>query len=214
MNKLVLGILIPYFKNSEECEETFRHLMIKLSQQITDKMILYVYEDGQKSDWLLEYKQENIIIDGSTKNKGVSYARNKGLDYLIDKVNYILFLDSDDIISNNFLSSTYEYCADNSHEIIEPNFYIREYKTPYDPHKVRCGCAASAIQTRIIGDIRFDEKLQIGEDTKFMEDVCDLSKYRKKLSKADYFYQFGINQNSLTKRKERNEIGKERESEK
>lgn len=210
MNKLVLGILIPYYKNSDECEVTFKHLMTKLSQQITDKMILYVYEDGQKSNWLLEYQKDNIIIKGSTKNKGVSFARNKGIDYLIDKVNYILFLDSDDIISNNFLESTYEYCADNTHEIIEPNFYIKQFKTQYEPNKVRCGCAASAIQTKIIGNIRFDEKLQIGEDTKFMKDVCDLSKYRKKLSKADYFYQFGKNNNSLTKRKERNEIGKER----
>ena len=211
MNKKVLGILIPYYKNSEECEQTFRHLMIKLSQQITDKMILYVYEDGQKSDWLDEYKNKNnIVIVQNKVNKGVSYARNKGLDYLIPKVNYILFLDSDDIISNNFLQITYEYCADNSHEIIEPNFYIKTFKTSYEPHKVRCGCAASAIQTRIIGNIRFDNNLQIGEDTKFMKDVCDLTKYRKKLSKADYFYQFGINHNSLTKRKERNEIEKER----
>lgn len=212
MNKLVLGIIVPYYKNSDECEIAFKHLMTKLSQQINGKMILYVYEDGQKSNWLLEYQKDNIIIKGSTKNKGVSFARNKGIDYLIDKVNYILFLDSDDIISNNFLESTYEYCADNTHEIIEPNFYIREHKTPYEPNKVRCGCAASAIQTKIIGDIRFDEKLQIGEDTKFMKDVCDLTKYRKKLSKADYFYQFGINNNSLTKRRERKEIEKERES--
>lgn len=212
MNKLVLGILIPYYKNSDECETTFKHLMTKLSQQINDKMILYVYEDGQKSNWLLEYQKDNIIIKGSTKNKGVSFARNKGIDYLINKVNYILFLDSDDMISNNFLENTYEYCADNTHEIIEPNFYIKEFKMPYEQNKVRSGCAASAIQTKIIGDIRFDEKLQIGEDTKFMKDVCDLTKYRKKLSKADYIYQFGINNNSLTKRRERKEIEKERES--
>lgn len=211
MNKKVLGILIPYYCNSEECEKTFQQLMIKISQQLTDDMILYIYEDGQISDWLDEYKNKNnIVIIQNKVNKGVSYARNKGLDYLIPKVNYILFLDSDDIISNNFLQITYEYCADNSHEIIEPKFYIKTFPTPYEPDKVRCGCAASAIQTKIIGNIRFEDKLQIGEDTKFMKDVCDLTKYRKKLTPAEYFYQFGINNNSLTKLYERKEIEKER----
>lgn len=211
MNKKVLGILIPYYKNSDECEIAFKHLMTKLSQQLTDDMILYIYEDGQISNWLDQYKgKDNIKIVQNAKNKGVSFARNKGLDYLIDKVEYILFLDSDDDIDNKFLLTTCEYCADNTHEIIEPNFYIKQFKTQYEPNKVRCGCAASAIQTKIIGDIRFNEKLQIGEDTKFMQDVCDLTKYRKKLSKADYFYQFGINNNSLTKLFERKEIKKER----
>lgn len=211
MNKKVLGIIIPYFKNSDECEITFKNLMIKMSQQITDDMILYVYEDGQISNWLDEYKNKNNIkIVQNAKNKGVSFARNKGLDYLIEKVKYILFLDSDDDIDNRFLETTCRFCADNTHEIIEPNFYIKNHKTPFDKDFVRCGCAASAIQTKIIGDIRFDEKLQIGEDTKFMKDVCDLTKYRKKLSTACYYYQFGINNNSLTKLYERKEIERKR----
>ena len=211
MNKKVLGVLVPYYKNSDECEIAFKNLMIRLSQQLTNDMILYIYEDGQISNWLDQYKgKDNIKIVQNAKNKGVSFARNKGLDYLIDKVEYILFLDSDDDIANNFLQVTYDYCADNTHEIIEPNFYIKQHITPYEPNKVRCGCAASSIQTKIIGDIRFNEKLQIGEDTKFMQDVCDLSKYRKKHSPTDYFYQFGINNNSLTKLFERKEIERKR----
>ena len=212
MNKILLGICIPYYKNSEECEIAFKKLMKQLSLQLKEGMVLYVYEDGQFSNWLWEYAQKYskyIHIESNAKNKGVSYARNKMLDQLIDKVEYILFIDSDDRIDENYLKIMFEYCADKSHEIIESKFEDI-HKTKFDREKVRSGVAGSAIMTKIIGNIRFDEKLQIGEDTKFMNDVCDLKKYRKKLAKTTYYYQFGINPNSLIVKWKRNEIGEKR----
>ena len=210
-NKKTLGICIPYYNNNKACGETFRNLMAKLVKQLTNDMILYIYEDGQASQWLLEYKdKENIIIKGSLQNKGVSYARNQALDYLIDKVKYILFLDSDDIVEDNYLKVMHDFCADNSHEIIESTFVINDNTVEFYKNKVRCGVAGSAIQTKIIGDIRFNEKLQIGEDTTFMHEVCDLTKYRKKHAPTKYIYQLGINRDSLTMLHSRKEIRKER----
>lgn len=211
MNKKVLGIAIPYYKNTIQCEEAFKELMAKIDEQLTDDMILYIYEDGQASQWLLKYNERsNVIIKGATENKGVSHARNVMIDYLINKVKYILFLDSDDMIDDDYLLKMYEYCADNSHEIIESKLWINDAEPAYDPKVVRCGVAGNAIQTKIIGNIRFDEKLQIGEDTNFMQDVCDLSKYRKKYCPTSYYYRLGINQESLTMKHLRKEIGKER----
>ena len=212
MNKKMLGIVIPYYKNSEECETAFKKLMEALEEQLTDDMILYIYEDGQFSEWLDDeiFNKPNIRHSGMKTNKGVSYARNSGIDYLIDKVNYILFIDSDDSIDDNYLKVMCEYCADNTHEIIESTFLVKDILTEFDRKLVRCGVAGSAIQTKIIGDIRFDEKLQIGEDTKFMQEVCDLTKYRKKHAPTKYIYQLGINNNSLTMLHSRKEIEKER----
>jgi len=212
MNKKVLGVAIPYFKNHENMEIEFKKLMAKLDQQLTDDMILYVYEDGQISDWLQKYKRKNVIINSNEINKGVSHARNKALDYLIDKVMYILFLDADDDIDDNYLKVMYEYCADNSHEIIESAFFENGVPFTYDAKQIRCGCAGSAIQTRIIGNIRFEENLQIGEDTNFMFAVCNLDKYRKKRCPTGYHYQLGINPNSLTMLYEKDKIGKVREN--
>ena len=211
-NKKTLGIIIPYYKNSEECEIAFKNLMEKISSQLTNDMILYIYEDGQYSEWLddKKYDRPNIRHSGMKTNKGVSRARNVGIDYLIDKVNYILFIDSDDMIEDNYLQKMCEYCADNTHEIIESTFLVKDTITEFNRNFVRCGVAGSAIQTKIIGDIRFDEKLQIGEDTKFMHEVCDLTKYRKKHAPTKYIYQLGINNNSLTMLHSRKEIEKER----
>lgn len=217
MNKKIVGFIIPYYKNSEECEIAFKQLMNKIDEQLTDDMLLYIYEDGQASQWLLEYKNRpNIIIKGSLENKGVSYARNKMLDYLIDKVEYVSFIDSDDMIDDNYLKSVYEYCADKTHEIIEPTYFyhnprLRIQKQDFQRDKVRSGIGGETLQTKIIGNIRFDKKLQIGEDTKFMNEVCDLTKYRKKHCKpAEYHYQMGINSNSLTMKYKRKEIGGKR----
>lgn len=209
MNK-TLGICIPYYKNSEQCEIKFKELMECLVPQLTNDMILYVYEDGQVSDWLWDIKNDNLMLESNPINKGVSYARNKAIDYLIDKVEYILFLDSDDIVDNNYLTKVHEYCADRTHDIIETTFYINGVLMEYNPREVRSCAASSALRTSIIGNHRFRENLQVGEDTEFMNEVVDLKKYRKKYCRTDYYYQLGVNPNSLIKRYERKEIDKER----
>ncbi len=222
INKKLVGIAIPYYKNSEQCETKFRELMKVIDKQLNDNFLLYIYEDGQFSNWLWEYAQEKpkiIHLESNAKNRGVSYARNRLLDDLIDKVEYILFLDSDDMIDKNYLKVMYEYCEDRTHEIIESKFRDFKYEYNFDRKKVKSGVAGSAIKTSIIGDIRFDENRQIGEDTKFCNEVMDLTKYRKKLAKTTYTYQLGVNPNSLMMRYKRKEIDElrnkknERESE-
>lgn len=210
MNKKVLGIAIPYYKNADQCEFYFKKLMEKLNNQLTDDMILFVYEDGQYSEWLKEYDKSNVKRISIEENKGVSHARNIGIDYLIDKVEYILFLDSDDDVDDDYLQKVYEYCADMTHEIIETSFSVNNTPAAFNPNVVRSGVAGSAIATKIIGKTRFDEKLQIGEDTKFMNEVCDLTKYRKKHCKTNYNYQYGINPVSLIQNYNNKRIKKER----
>lgn len=208
--KKTLGILIPYYKNSDECEVQFKMLMRQLDKQMTDDMIMYVYEDGQVSDWLKEYEKDNIIIISCETNKGVSYARNTGLEYLIDKVNYILTIDSDDYVDDDYLPKMCEYCADNTHDFIESLFYIKKGLIEYQPKVVRSCTCGTAIKTSVIGKHRFKNKLQIGEDTDFMNEISDLSKQRKKLCRTIYYYQLGINPNSLTMLYQENKIKKER----
>lgn len=209
--KKILALAIPYYKNSEECEIIFKRLMEQLNRQLIDDMILYIYEDGQKSEWLSEYiNKSNIIIKSSLENKGVSYARNYMLDKLIDKCEYILFMDADDYIDDDYLKIMYEYCANMTHEVIESIFTDGKFTTEFQKNKVRSGTSGVAIQTKIIGNIRFDENRQIGEDTKFSNEVIDLTKYRKKQAKTKYYYQYGINPNSLIMKYKRKEIGETR----
>lgn len=210
MNKKTLGIAIPYYETTAQRKNAFKELMDKLIVQLNDKMIMYIYEDGQEASWLKEYKNDNLIINSGNPNKGVSYARNQCLDYLIDKVNYILFIDSDDMVDDDYLKVMYEYCDDNSHEIIESAMYIKDVKVEYNPKLIKNGVAGSALKTSIIGNIRFQEDLQIGEDTKFMHDVIDLDKYRKKYARTFYYYRLGIDECSLTISYQNRKIGKKR----
>lgn len=204
----MLGIAIPYFENSTECEVVFKKLMEVINIQLTDDMILFIWEDGQYSEWLQEYKKENVIVKGSAnRNYGVSYARNKALEYLKDKVEYILFIDADDMVDEDYLKVMYEYCADKTHEIIECTYIDYHKKFTFEKDKVRSGISGVAFKTSIVGDNRFDENRQIGEDTDFSYRVFDLKKYRKKLAKTTYYYQYGVNPNSLMKRYKRKEIG-------
>ena len=148
------------------------------------------------------------------KNIGVSFARNKCIDYLMPRVEYILFIDSDDMVENNYLIKVHEYCADRTHDIIETTFYIKGTLMEYNPKEVRSCAASSAIRTNVIGKHRFEENRQIGEDTHFMNEIIDLKKYRKKYCQTDYYYRLGTNPNSLIKRYERKEIGEFRNDKK
>lgn len=218
MNKKMLGIAIPYFKNSEQCEIEFKKLMENIVYQIVnpkvaDNVIICIYEDGQFSNWIWEYakKAPDIIkIKSVAKNKGVSVARNYLLNQLINEVEYILFLDSDDMVDKNFLRVMFEFCADMTHEVVEPTFQENNFECQYRPYMVRCGVAGVAIKTSIIGNKRFDETRQIAEDCDFTHSVIDLEKHRKRHAKTKYYYQLGVNPNSLTMKYKRNEIGERR----
>lgn len=208
---IVLGICIPYFKNTEQCEIAFKELMAKIEKQLGEEMLLCVYEDGQVSDWLVDYQKklgDKMFLIQNPVNYGVSYARNKILDYLVDKCLYVLFIDSDDDIADDYLKVMHDYCGDNSHEVIESGFLVNGVRGAFNRNILRCGVAGSAIQSRLLRDKRFDDNLQIGEDTKFMGDVIDLTKHRKKYANTDYHYKLGNNSESLTMRWDKKSISK------
>lgn len=212
MNK-ILGIAIHYYCNSIEAEKAFNDLMrIDLINQINDNVLVYIYEDGQISPWLEEYKSnDNIVIEQCIINRGISYARNKCLEYLKDKVDYILFIDSDDIISSNYIEEMYKACKSKKYDIVESTFIRHGVKHIYSDNEVRTCVAGSAFKSDMLGDLIFDEDLQVGEDTKFFKELVDLSKHKKYYCKdAIYYYNYGVNPNSLIMRFNRGEIDKYR----
>lgn len=206
---------MPYYYNSGEaeikCKKMMQHIREMLdNSKYKDGMAVYVYEDGQISEWLREYISDDIDVHSDPVNKGVSVARNWLIEELKDKTNYIAFIDSDDILADNYFDVFYEYCADNSHDVIECDFWIRGNIHPYREHEKRSCVTGQAYKTSMLGDLRFDEKLQIGEDTKFSNELLDFSKHRKKHCPTTYYYQLGANPNSLTMLHDRGEIRKER----
>ena len=213
----ILGVVIPYYVNNDICEVAFKELMEKISKQMKDNIYLVVYEDGQASSWLSKYLKDihNMILLRDKVNKGLSHARNKCIDQLQTlKVDYILFLDSDDLISDNYLSEMYEFINNGNADIYESRFFIgksMEYQIPFRETENRYSVTGQAFKSSLIGKNRFDETIQIGEDTEFMNRVVDPKKIKKILvGTADYIYNLGLNRNSLTMLFQRGLIGERR----
>ena len=208
-----LGIIIPYYKNSIVCEEKFKLLMEVINNQLTSDMILYIYEDGQYSDWLDEYVgYHNIFVFGDEENHGVSYARNQGLEFFFHPyvdIDYILFLDSDDMIDKNYLKIMYK-AMDGKTDILESRFFVKDRILKFGINDIRTGCCGSCIRAELIKNIRFDENLLIGEDTKFMQDLWKNHKIKKNLVETNYYYNLGSNANSLWMRYQRHKIDKDK----
>ena len=233
-----IGVVIPYYENSEGAKERFKNLL-KTINEINDNLYtrlildlkIVIIDDGGHADWLDEYvddKFNRFIYDSEdtgevyiihiSKNMGVSYARNCGIDYLISqKVDYIGFIDSDDSISNDYfnelwmqMNKEYDYIDS---RFIQDGIEVFGTEKDYERQKncVRQGVTGCFYKTSIIGKHRFDENLQIGEDSKFANEVVDLKKHTKGISKGMYVYNKGVNENSLIMRYIRKEIGERRD---
>ena len=203
----MLGIIIPYYNNNRLVEDNFKKLVKILTNQLTKSMILYIYEDGQYSLWLDKYEKDNVIIKRSKINKGVSHARNKGINYLINKVNYILFIDSDDMVDSKYLREMARACYTKNYDVVESLFFINDKLKEYGKNIIRSSVTGTAFDVNIINNNRFDELLQIGEDTKFMSTLWKEKSLKKHLVNVCYFYNLGLNGNSLIMKYMRNEIG-------
>lgn len=213
-----VGIIIPYYENQPVMRERLEWLLSLLIEQIETfkmaKVEVLVIDDGCNAKWLDKYK-EPVIVKHFVENKGVSAARNYGLEYFIDKCDYIGFLDGDDSISMDYVKEAYKLMGLQADfidsRLVQDGLEVFGTYKGYVEQKslIRNGVAGCFYKSSIIGDKRFDEKLQIGEDEKWGKEVVDLSKHTKGISNGIYVYNHGINPDSLTMRHARGEIGEE-----
>jgi len=207
-----IGIIIPYYENNGVMKDRLEWLLEILKYQLKDDVEVVIVDDGSNAYWLDKYSKWFSIIH-LKQNKGVSNARNVGLEYLLsENKEYIGFLDADDCISSDYLKEAKKLMK-KGYDFID-NRFVQEgleiFGTLEGLKRLkgirRGGVAGTFIKSSIIGDIRFDEKLQIGEDVKFVNDVLDLSKHKKGVSMGIYVYNKGINTDSLTMKHARGEI--------
>jgi glycosyltransferase involved in cell wall biosynthesis len=205
-----IGIIIPYYENQMVMRDRLKWLLEVLLYQKDYKTEIVVVDDGSNATWLDKYHKIKVIH--SKKNVGVSGARNIGLEYIINKVSYVGFLDADDSVSADYINEAYK-CMLDGYDFIDSRF-VQEGLEIFGTQEgnkrqkeiIRGGVAGCFFKTSVIGDTRFNEKLQIGEDTTFVRDIIDLSKHKKAVSMGTYIYNRGINTDSLTMRHARGEI--------
>ena len=114
------SIIIPVYNGEKYIEFCLNSI---ISQALKDWELILI-DDGSTDktpELLHKYVNKNIYLI-SKSNEGVSVARNKGLD--IAKGEYILFVDADDILYPNALSTLYD-----SQKKMKVDYLRYEYQT-------------------------------------------------------------------------------------
>lgn len=197
-----LGVVIPYYKSSVVREALFRELLNLLKLQLKDRIDIKVCitEDGSDSDWLFDFilKSPNFSYFRLAENKGISYARNQAIDYLlsIESCEYILFLDSDDYLEYDYFDKVMNEIKEN------PRKY---YFTDFDIlGKIALREGLKNHVTGIIFHKDLLEYARFNENLRFKEDVDFVNKYlREELTEpyyidTVYYYNFGIDKKCLS----------------
>lgn len=182
-----LSIIIPCYN----AEPYIHELLECLDKQMTDEVEVILIDDGSKTplktkeySWLKAYRQ---------KNKGVSKARNRGIE--LAKGGLIWFIDADDLISGNALSyitsrydEEWDY-MDLSWKSLEDNKYM--FKLNSDKDALSNPSASTRVFRRsFIGDLRFPEKKDAAEDEHFTRHLG--LKHAKHVCATDYTYFYRI----------------------
>ena len=106
MNNFKVSVIVPVFNASEYISKT----LISIINQDFDDFEIIVIDDGSTDDSLKIIHETLDNCDTPHQiihqdNSGVSVARNKGIE--VSSGEYLVFVDADDYISENHLSTLY-----------------------------------------------------------------------------------------------------------
>ena len=194
-----LSLIIPVYGN----EEYMKKLLPQIEKQLTDEVEVIIC-DGTLED--TSYIDNFRVIHIKEEDKGVADARNKGLE--IAKGKYIGFIDSDDMIADNYIKSILEAIeTDKDYYWIgwKTNEFNGEPNLPYpdkEPIKANWAVWGYVIKKELIANERFTNEIRY-EDLDFLNRV--LKGEYEVINKLLYIYNFE-NENSLSHRANRGEI--------
>ena len=185
-----LSVITPYYKTINEIQRLRRIL----EPQLNEKVEWLICDDGCNESELDNFKATVIHLD---KNSGgASVPRNKCLD--IAKGEYIVFIDADDLVSSNYISTIIEktkeewdYCYF-SFEMDNKAVLILD-----EPPEWNCCIWNCIYKHSLIGNERFNPNLILAEDYDFNKRV----RHGKKANIVDMIYFYQNTPGSLTKQK-------------
>lgn len=217
----IISVIIPGYnveKTIEKCIDTL------LNQTFID-FELIIINDGSidKTKEICEayaLKDSRIVVI-NTENRGVSMARNRGLE--VCKGDFIVFADSDDYVSENYLSSlitdyeqtkvdliihgfnTVGFDYDVAKEMAPQIVSITDFKTLFEEYKLhKTGFLFGKLfKASILKEqaIFFDKNIVLHEDTVFILSYLEHCKEVFFNNKKEYYYVY--HPNSLSRKKQR-----------
>ena len=136
--------------------------------------------------------------------QGCGRTRNIINEILMNEVDYIIYIDSDDIIGENYLENVYKACEE-GYDIIETKFSIKGNIVPFK-EKLPNHVTGIAYKVDLIKDLRFNENRNIGEDTEYNTYINENKEFTRKCIDEVYYYAFGSNKKCLSYRFNSGEI--------
>ena len=160
-----LSIIIPYYNTKKYTDE----LLACLDPQMVDGVEVLLVDDESDEEFTTNYEWCKVIRQ---KNGGSSGARNTGIDNTTGE--YISFIDSDDLVSDNFVAAVLDRIKDGadfidlSWKTIQGNAYQVDHKLNDRSDRLPNPSVCTRVFKRsAIGDIRFNTKKDSTEDEDF-----------------------------------------------
>lgn len=216
-----LSIIVPVYNTEKYLEKCLNSLLLQINMQ--DEVILI--NDASVDNSLLICKKyaekyNNIILINNKINKGIGYVRNLGLKYATG--DYIIWIDSDDWVSKEYLLVIRRYLEKTNVDIFIFDYSIINNKEEkYRTYRNKSGFISkkeimldvaqdsffsllwrTIVKKDIYTNIRFPENLSIMEDFYIYHELFYKAKTFFYLKKSLYFYQ--VVKNSLSRKKEQN----------
>ncbi|MGN8753407.1 glycosyltransferase family 2 protein [Blautia sp. HCP3S3_C4] len=131
--KDLISVIVPVYN----AEKYIRKCVASIQEQSYSHFELILINDGSKDNSLALCQEmatlDQRIIVHDRINGGASAARNTGLD--IAKGDYIVFVDSDDFVSPDYLKNLYSAAKQGNYDIVQCNLQSTD-RSDFRPEKI------------------------------------------------------------------------------
>ena len=173
-----LSIIIPYY----ETYDLLIELLEVLVPQLNDKVEVFLVDDGCHEERLDKYKDKINVIH-LEKNGGMSVALNTGIKKAKGK--YIGFMDSDDLITEDYVKELLE--AIDNHDVDLIYLGWKDMHTGEVVVRPDNYAQWRSIYKREIVPL-FDESIRISADVPFQDKIEEIPRTRYYIGKVLYIY--------------------------
>lgn len=180
-----LSIIIPYYNTKEYTDE----LLGVISKQIKKGVEVILIDDGSDVPYTSKFKFLTVI---RTENRGQSKARNLGLNSAVG--DYIQFIDSDDMVADNFIERLLEEIAGEpdliefSWRSLNTNGAMFNFRVSQGDRLSNPSACTRCFSRELIGKVRFNEKKDACEDEEFTRKIGIFRKPIKVATIPEYMY--------------------------
>ena len=202
-----VSIIVPIYNAEIYLERCLNSLVNQDYSNIEIMLINDGSIDSSKKICENFIKNDKRIILFNNENMGVSYSRNFGLQKCSG--DFVTFVDSDDYVSNDYISvlvsyqvkEDYDIVISNAKDVIETTIIEKDIKglpavlnrdntlnAFFNSNVFSPVCWGRLYKKSVINGVYFDEKMSIAEDGKFFLEAIERSNKNIVIPEKNYFY--------------------------